>query len=167
MQMPRKKLKLLIVLLNNTGGAPLNAMAAEIRAILDGKEAKMPKTPAAPVLYETYKASGYVAMLNQARGMKASSDYDAGDGELSRVAGQLLSTGKAADGLALAKAIAEGAPKSVGAASLLAQAYRANGQRIEAIQAYSKAIELSETPRALVMYTDAIRQLATLEPRTP
>jgi hypothetical protein len=31
------------------------------------------------------------------------------------------------------------------------------------VQSYSRAIELSETPRAFPIYTDAIRQLSTLE----
>ncbi len=159
--------KRLIVLLSNAGGAPLNEMADEIRAILDGKEAKMPKTPAAPVLFKTYKASGYTAMLNQATEMKRGSQYDVSEGQLARVAGQMLGNGKPADALALAKILAEASPKSVGAVSLLAQAHRANGNRVEAIQSYSKAIEMSDTPRALIVYTDAIKQLATLDAPKP
>ncbi|MEO8028202.1 MAG: hypothetical protein ABI823_17090, partial [Bryobacteraceae bacterium] len=153
----------LIVLLNNTGGAPLNAMADGIRAILDGKEPERPKTPAAPVLYKTYKASSFAATLAQIKEMKAGSQYDVSTGQLSRLAGQMMQIGKPADALELAKTISDGAPKSEGAASLLAQAYRANGKRVEAIQNYSRAIELSTTPRALLIYTDAILQLSTLE----
>ncbi len=159
--------KRLIVLLNNAGGAPLSAMAEGIRAILNGKEATMPKTPASKALVKTYETSGYAAMLQQAKDMKAGSQYDAGDGELSQVAGRLLSTGKLADGLALAKVVSEGNPKNVGAVMLLAQAYRANGLKFEAIQAYSKAIEMSENPRALALLTDSIRQLSNLEGAKP
>jgi len=48
-------------------------------------------------------------------------------------------------------------------AALLARAHRANGDRIEAVRNFSRAIELGDTPRAFLIYTDAIRELATLE----
>jgi CubicO group peptidase (beta-lactamase class C family) len=157
--------KRLTVLLNNTGGAPLAEMAEAIRAILDGKEPTMPKQPAAPMLFKTYQASGLAAALAQAKQMQAGTQYDAGSGELSRLAGQLLATGKAADGLELAKKLADESPKSAAAAVLLARAHRANGHRIEAAQSYSRAIELSDTPRNFLIYTDAIRELSMLEPK--
>jgi CubicO group peptidase (beta-lactamase class C family) len=154
-----------IILLNNTGGAPLEPMADAIRIILDGKEPPMPKKPAATALFKTYGASGLAAALAQAKQMQMGSEYDAGTGELSRLASQLLATGKAADALELAKKLADDSPKSAGAAVLLARAHRANGHRIEAAQNYARAIELSDTPRNFLMYTDAIRELSTLEPK--
>ena len=155
--------KRIIVLLNNTGGAPLRPMTEAINAILNGKEPSMPKQPAAAMLFKTYQSSGLTAALAQAKEMQAGSEYDAGDGELSRLAGRLLATGKSVDGLELARQLAERSPKSAGAAELLARAHRANGNRIEAVQNYSRAIELSETPRAFLLYTEAIRELSTLE----
>ena len=157
--------KRLIVLLNNTGGTSLDQMADSIRTILDGKEPAMPKQPAAPILFRTYETSGLAAALAQAKEMQAGSQYEASNGELSRLAGQLLATGKAADGLELAKKLAEESPRSAAAAVLLARAHRANGHRIEAVQSYSRAIELSATPRAFLIYTDAIRELSALEPK--
>lgn len=155
----------LIVLLNNAGGAPLDAMATAIRAILDGKDPTMPKVPAALTLFKTYEASGLAAAVAQAKEFQAGTQYDAGTGELSRLADQLLAVGKAADALELARKVAADAPRSESAAALLARAHRANGNRIEAVQNYSRAIELSETPRAFPIYTDAIRQLSALEAR--
>ncbi len=149
--------KRLIVLLNNTGGAPLNAMAAGIRTILDGKTAEMPKQPGALEIYKTYQASGLDAALKRAAEMKAGSQYDAGEGEMERFAGHLLRTGKAADALTVAKMIAHDSPKSVGAATTLARAEQANGHRVEAVQAWSKAIELSDTPRALLLYEEQLK----------
>jgi predicted Zn-dependent protease len=97
--------------------------------------------------------------------MQAGSEYEAGSGELSRLANQLLATGKTADALELAKRLAEDAPKSAGAAVLLARAHRASGHRIEAVQNYARAIELSDTPRGFLIYTDAIREISALEPK--
>ena len=114
-------------------------------------------------MFKTYEASGFAAALAQAKDFQAGTQYDAGSSELSRLADQLLAIGKTADALELAKKIAADAPRSESAAALLARAHRANGNRIEAVQSYSRAIELSETPRAFPIYTDAIRQLSTLE----
>ena len=125
--------KRVVVLLNNTGGAPLDQIADGIRAILDGKEPVMPKQPAAPLLFKTYQSSGLAAALAQAKELQAGTQYDASSGELSRLAGQLLATGKAADALELAKKLAEESPRSAGTAVLLARAHRANGNRIEAV----------------------------------
>jgi CubicO group peptidase (beta-lactamase class C family) len=157
--------KRVVVLLNNTGPAPLEPMADSIRMILDGKEPAMPRRPAATILFKTYGASGLAAVLAQAKEMQAGSEYEAGSGELSRLANQLLATGKTADALELAKKLAEDAPLSAGAAVLLARAHRASGHRIEAVQNYSRAIELSDTPRAFLIYTDAIREISALEPK--
>src|SRR6202023_73304 len=100
--------KRVVVLLNNTGAAPLELMADSIRMILDGKEPAMPKRPAATILFKTYGASGRAAAaLAQAKEMQAGSEYEAGSAELSRLANQLLATGKMVDGLELAKKLAE------------------------------------------------------------
>ena len=157
--------KRLIVLLNNTGGAPLGPMTDGIAAILDGKSPEMPRKPAAVELMKTYQASGLEAALGEAREMRAGSRYDAGQGEMGRFAARLLAIGKAADGLTVALQIEKESPKSAGVASLVASAYRANGKKLEAIQALSKAIELSPTPRALLMQMDEMRELANMQPK--
>lgn len=154
----------LIVLLNNTGGAPLDEMADSIRAILDGNEPTMPKQPAAVMLFETYQASGLSAALVQANNMQDSALYNVGNGELSRLVRQLLAVGEVADGLELAKLLVEDSPESAGAAELLARAHLANGHRIEAAQNLSRAIILSETPRSFLLYTDALREISALKP---
>jgi CubicO group peptidase (beta-lactamase class C family) len=155
----------LIVLLNNSGAAPLNEMASAIRVILDGKQPSMPKRPGASVLFETYERSGLAAMLVRAEEMQGGTEYRADNDELSRLANQLLATGKNTDALELAKKLAQDSPSSAAAAVLLGRAHRANGHRIEAVQADARALELSETPRTFLIYTDAIRELSELMPK--
>lgn len=153
--------KRLVVLLNNTGGAPLQEMESKIRAILrGGPTPAMPKPPGAPVLLKTYQSSGMQAMLSQ---IQSDSAHDMSEGQLSRLAGHLLSVGKSQDALVLAKAIAERNPKSANAATLLARVHQAAGNRVEALQSYGRALELSETPRAFPMISDEIRKLSVLE----
>ncbi len=150
----------LIVLLNNTGGAPVDAMAKGIRAVLDGRTPELPKQPAAPLLLKTYENSGLAATLQQIQAFQSNAAYDTSENELSRLAGHLMGIGKNEDALALAKLIAEKFPKSAGAETLLARAYQSTGHRAEARAAYSRAMELSETPRAFPMLRDAIQKLS-------
>jgi len=137
-------------------------MAKGVRAILDGHDPEFPKQPASPVLYKTYQTSGIAATLEQIRSLQspANTTYDAGESELSRLTSHLLTAGKSAHALAIAKLIAEKYPKSPGAETLLARAYQAAGHRAEARAAYSRSIELSETPRAFPILKDAIQKLS-------
>jgi hypothetical protein len=155
----------LVVLLNNTGGAPLNAMRDGIRAILEGRAANMPKTPAAPVLYKTWQAGGVKAVTEQARTMLAGSEFDASAPELSRVAAHLLSLRKVEDALAVALLAEAAAPRSAGVQTLLGQIHARAGRRLEAVTAYSTAIEFSDTPRAFPRLTAAIRELSDPGPQ--
>jgi CubicO group peptidase (beta-lactamase class C family) len=157
--------KRLYVLLNNTGGAPLQAMVTALRAILDGKDAPMPKTPASPVLYKTWRSSGIGAVMEQWKSMQAGTVYDTREGELTRLAGTLLDKGKTADALELAKVAEAMAPKSVAVSTLVGRVQAAAGHRVEALKAYSRAIELSDTPRALPTLAEAIRELSDLTPK--
>jgi Flp pilus assembly protein TadD len=120
----------------------------------------MPKTPAAPVLYKTWQASGIAAVMEQWKSMQAGGVYDVREGELTRLAGMLLGKGKTADALELAKAAEAMAPKSAGVAMLMGQVQAAAGHRVEAVQAYARAIELSDTPRAFPVLTNAIWELS-------
>lgn len=157
--------KRLYVLLNNTGGAPLPEMVDGLRAILEGKDAKMPKTPAAPILYKTWQTGGIHAVMAQWAQMKQGSVYDVSEGELTRLAGALLGKGKADDALALAREASAMAPKSAGVAMFLGQAESAAGHKVEALQAYGKSMELSDTPRAFPMLTHAIEELSVTAPK--
>ena len=148
----------LVVLLNNTGGAPLPEMARKIREILRGETPAMPKPPGAPALWNTYQTQGIAAVLQQIAA--PDSPYNLGEGQLSLLAGHLLSRRKTEDALTLAKLVMEKYPKSDGAAMLLASAHQAAGNRVEALQALGRALELSETPRAFPTITDQIRRLS-------
>ena len=155
----------LVVLLNNTGGAPLEPMTVGIKAILDGRQPVMPQTPASPVLYKTWQASGIQAATDQARAMQSGAEYDAGSQQLSRLASHLLANGKTDDALAVAHLAETAAPKSAGVQTLLGQIHSKAGRRIEAVSAYSRALELSDTPRAFPTLTQAIRDLSDLSPK--
>jgi CubicO group peptidase (beta-lactamase class C family) len=156
--------KRLYVLLNNTGGAPLVEMVDGLRAILDGKPAPMPKTPSAPVLYKTWKSSGIGAVTEELKSMQAGTEYDTREGQLQTLAYAILDKGKPADALQLAEAAQTAAPKSAGVAMLLGRVQTAAGHKVEALQAYARAMDLSDTPRAFPILTNAIRELSSSAP---
>ena len=149
-----------LYILLNTGGAPLEEIVAGLQAILEGKEAPMPKILAAPGLYKTWLSSGIGAVMDQLKSMQAGSVYDTREGQLIRLAGTLPGKGKTGDALELAKAAEAAAPKSAAVATLMGRVQAAAGHRVEALTAYSRAIELSDTPRAFPMLTQAIRDLS-------
>jgi tetratricopeptide (TPR) repeat protein len=140
-------------------------MVNALRAILDGKDAAMPKPPAAPVLYKTWQASGIGAVMEQWKSMKAGGVYNTREAELLRLAGKLLGKGKTADALELAKAADAMAPRSAGVATFMGRVEAAAGHRVEALKAYARAIELSDTPRAFPILTQAIRELSDPAPK--
>ena len=154
-----------IVFLNNTGAAPLSEMAEAVHIVLEGKDPPMPKRPGALALFEAYETSGLDAMLVRAEEMQVGTEYKADSDELTRVANHLLATDRNKDALELAEKLAQDNPRCEMTASLLGRAHRANDHRFEAIQAYSRAIELSETPRMLFFYTDAIREISDIAPK--
>ena len=98
--------------------------------------------------------------MDQLKSMQAGSVYDTREGQLIRLAGTLLGKGKTADALELAKAAEAAAPKSAAVATLMGRVQAAAGHRVEALTAYSRAIELSDTPRALPTLTKAILDLS-------
>ena len=154
-----------MILLNNTGGAPLGAMTAGIRNILEGRSAAMPKTAAAPVLYKTWQSAGIQAVTAQVRNMQSGTEYDAGAQELLRLARHLLSKAKSDDALKLALLAETAQPKSASVQTMLGQIHQQAGRRIEAVTAYSRALEFSDTPRAFPTLTQAIRELSDLSPK--
>jgi predicted negative regulator of RcsB-dependent stress response len=100
--------------------------------------------------------------MDQLKSMQAGSIYDVREGQLIRLAETLLSKGKTSDALELAKAAEATAPKSAAVATLTGRVQTRAGHRVEALAAYSKAIELSDTPRAFPTLTQAIRDLSNL-----
>jgi CubicO group peptidase (beta-lactamase class C family) len=149
-----------IAILNNTGPAPLERMAEGIRSILEGRSATAPKPRSSPILYKTYVNSGGPSMMNQLKDLRAAAEYDTSPSELGRVASELLTSGKVADAIELASWITADEPGSAESAILLGQAERAAGHRMEALQAFGRAMALSDTPRAFPRLTEWIRELS-------
>ena len=140
-------------------------MVAGLRDILDGKEPEMPKTPAARLLYKTWQTDGIAKTMDQLKSMQSGKEYDTGTGQLSRLAGAMLQKHKVDDALQVALVAQKTSPDDIGVYYLLGQVQRAAGHRVEAIAAYSKALEMSGTPRDLPQLTAEIAELSDLAPK--
>jgi hypothetical protein len=119
----------LIVLLNNTGNTILGRMTSDILSILYGQPYRLPRQPAAPLLWETVLADGVAAAVRQFRGFveTGAEDVEAGEGELVRLARHCRMRGRATDAVVAAEAGAELFPAALGPRLELAEALAAAG----------------------------------------
>jgi CubicO group peptidase (beta-lactamase class C family) len=137
--------RLLIVLLNNTGSAPLTAISQGIGDLLFEREPQPPKRSVARTLQTTLKEKGIEAALAQYADIKAKNlpDYDLGQGELNQLGYLLLRTGRVDDAIAIFNANVEAFPKAWNVYDSLAEAYAAKGQKVLAIKNYALSIQLN------------------------
>ncbi|WP_299122586.1 serine hydrolase [uncultured Winogradskyella sp.] len=135
--------KSLIVLLNNTGGAPLNDMAKAIRGILYNKPYDFPKKSVANTLYEDILANGLKAALVNYSTIKSSSDYNLNENEMNAIGYQLLQSEKINEAAAVFKLNVEAFPKSSNVYDSYAEALMTQGHNEQAIVNYKKSVELN------------------------
>jgi len=137
--------RLLIVLLNNTGGAPLTAMAQGIGDILFGREPQPPKRSIARTIQSTLKEKGIDAAIAQYRDIKAKNlpGYELGQRELNQLGYTLLTNGRTDDAIKIFAANAEAFPKAWNVYDSLAEAYAAKGEKTLAIKNYANSLLLN------------------------
>ncbi len=137
--------RVLIVILNNTGGGPLGLMNQGIGDILYGREPQAPKRSIARALQTTIREKGLEAAIAQYREVKAtkSQDYDFSEGELNQLGYSLLQDGRTDEAIAIFTLNVESFPKSSNPYDSLAEAYSAKGEKALAIKNYAHSIELN------------------------
>lgn len=132
----------LVVLLNNTGGAPLDEMNRAIRNILYGKPYDMPKRSLAKTLLATINEKGLSAGMAQFKELKKSDSYNLKESEVNAAGYQLLQSGKVAEAIEMFKINVEAFPKSGNVYDSLGEAYLKNGNKELAVVNYKKSVEL-------------------------
>ncbi len=135
--------KLLIVLLNNTGGAPLNAMAKAIRGIMYDKTYDFPKKSVANAMYDEIESNGMEAALVRYNTIKSSSDYDLDESDMNSMGYKLLQSEKLDEAAVVFKLNVEAFPKSFNAYDSYAEALMTQGNKEEAIVNYKKSVEMN------------------------
>lgn len=135
----------LVVILNNTGGAPLGAMGDGIINILYEKPYGLPKRSIADVIVKTVSENGVEAAIAQYRDLKTNqpNDYIFQPRELNTVGYMVLRDLKSPkDAIAIFELNIEMYPKYANGYDSLAEAYMENGELEKAIKFYAKALEM-------------------------
>jgi len=136
----------LIVLFNNTGGAPLGVISDGIINILYDKPYGLPKRSIADVIIKTLKEKGVKAAIDQYRDLKTNhpKDYLFQPRELNTVGYMVLQDMKNPEAaIEIFKLNVEMYPKYANGFDSLAEAYMENGEMEKAIKFYAKSLELN------------------------
>ena len=135
--------KSFIVLLNNTGGAPLNDMTKAIAAILYDKSYDLPKKSVAFSLADRIEKKGLPAALDYYNGIKDSIGYYLNENEMNGTGYQFLQWGKVKEAAAIFKLNTQAFPKSSNVYDSYGEALMALGNKTEALENYKKSVKLN------------------------
>lgn len=135
--------KSFIVLLNNTGGAPLGEMTNAIAAILYDKSYNFPKRSVAYSLGDRIEKDGVPAALEYYKSIKDSTGYYLSEGEMNGTGYQFLEPGKVKEAVAIFKLNTQAFPKSSNVYDSYGEALMALGKKTEAIENYKKSVKLN------------------------
>ena len=135
--------KSLIVLLNNTGGAPLGEMTNAIAAILYDKSYDLPKRSVAYSLADKIEKEGVPAAVKHYQGVKDSIGYYLHEGEMNQTGYEFLQAGKTKEAAAIFKLNVEAFPKSTNTFDSYGEALMALGNKAEAIENYKQSVRLN------------------------
>ncbi|WP_055443357.1 serine hydrolase [Lacinutrix himadriensis] len=135
--------KSLIVLLNNTGGAPLNEMAKAIRGIMYNESYSFPKKSVANAVYEKIESNGIEAALTHYNSIKSLSDYEVKESDMNSIGYKLLQAEKVDEAVSVFKLIVDTFPKSSNAYDSYAEGLMTQGNNEQAIVNYKKSVELN------------------------
>lgn len=140
-RMPKEKST--IILLNNTGRAPLEDITIAINGILHGATYDLPKQSLANLVYKEIIDKELKAGLAFYEKNKDSKEYSKSESEMNTMGYTLLQAGKKKEAEAIFKLNMEAFPKSANVYDSYAEALMEQGKNELAIANYKKSIELN------------------------
>jgi CubicO group peptidase (beta-lactamase class C family) len=132
-----------IILLNNTGRAPLYQMTFAINRILHDEPYKFPEKSVAYSLYDIMEKDGIPAGVSYYEDIKYSNGYYLDHDEMLAVGYKLLHSGETMESVAVFKLCIEEFENSFNAYDSYGEALMESGNKEEAIENYKKSIELN------------------------
>tara|TARA_R110000787_G_scaffold108621_1_gene217007 strand:+ start:3926 stop:5686 length:1761 start_codon:yes stop_codon:yes gene_type:complete len=135
--------KSLVVLLNNTGGAPLDDMTKAIRGIMYGKTYDMPKKSVANAVFAVIEDKGIDAGVSYYNTIKDDETYNLSEREMNDVGYQLMGGDKVAEASKVFQLITEEFPTSSNAYDSLGESLMKLGKNDQAIKNYRKSVVLN------------------------
>jgi len=133
----------LVVLLNNTGGAPLNEMTRAIRGIMHGKEYDMPKKSVADAVLAVIKGKGIDAGILEYNSIKDSEAYSLSEREMNAIGYQLMGSDKVEEANKVFQLVVKEFPTSSNAYDSFGESLMKLGENDLAIKNYRKSVALN------------------------
>jgi CubicO group peptidase (beta-lactamase class C family) len=135
--------KTLVVLLNNTGGAPLNEITEAIRGILYGKTYDLPKKSLANALMEVIQEKGIEAGITYYNANKENDAVELDEDDMNGIGYQLMAADKVKEAAQVFKLNVEAFPKSFNVYDSYGEALMNLDKNELAIKNYKKSVELN------------------------
>jgi len=135
--------KSFIVLLNNTGRAPLDEMTKTIAAILYDKSYDLPKRSVAYSLGDRIEKDGISAALEYYKTIKDSTGCYLNEKEMNLTGYQFLQQGKVKEAAAIFKLNTQAFPKSSNVYDSYGEALMALGNKTAALENYKESVKLN------------------------
>ena len=166
--------KQLIVLLNNTGGAPLSDMRRNIQRILYDQPIEAPKKPLADALRQSIQAESLTKAQEKFKAWKTDKAYNLNEGEVNALGYEFLRSGKSKEAMTVFTLNAEAFPNSYNVYDSRGEAYMKASDSAAAINDYKKSLELNpgntngtamlkQLGETVKTPTDAVVDAATLQ----
>lgn len=132
-----------VLLLNNTGGAPLGDMTSAVLGILKGKDYILPQKSLAYYMLDTLEAKGIAAGLEFFETNKAGNGYYLNEREVNLSGYKLLQDENVEAAAAVFKLNTETYPNSFNAYDSYGEALLLLGKKEEGIENYKKSVKLN------------------------
>ena len=149
--------EILVVFLNNTGGAPLGPMTVSILGVLFGKPHGPATRPLAEVLREMIGTSGIEVAVSRFMELRTNkNEYSLSESQMNALGYEYLQEKKLKEAIAVLKLNVEAYPKSPNVYDSLGEAYAEAGEKELAIKNYEKSLELDPKSQSGI---DALKKL--------
>ena len=148
--------KSMIVLLNNTGGAPLNEMTRAIRGIMHNTAYDMPKKSVADAVWTVIEDKGIDAGIAHFNSIKDAEGYDLSEREMNIIGYQLMASDKFEAASRVFQLNVDAFPTSSNTYDSLGESFMKLGKKDLAIRNYRKSVELNPNNQGGI---DALKKL--------
>lgn len=135
--------KSVVILLNNTGGAPLNEMTTAIRGIMHGTPYDMPKKSVADAMLAIIEANGIDAGIKHYNKIKDDEGYNLSEREINNAGYNLMGSEKYEEASRVFQLNVDAFPTSSNTYDSLGESYMKLGKNELAIKNYRKSVELN------------------------